>query len=259
MDVIDWLRLVQVGNYVPNSSVALPLLHLFLGYFAAGSWRKISSKLIGKPTTSFLCLFEPMPWSWTFQTYDDLWHPCSQIHAAPKWLHRFQWQENQSDSRKREFSCHQRSCEWLSALGIDLPNLSLCIVPSILWFHWWWRDSWGRCGDSEHIGTSAEFHVGALFPCNFFTLSCVTTLQSLLVIVCRYEITRPPDEKWGSKELDGSWNGMVGMVNRSVSRKSDAIILWYCFYVWWILCCFLPRKLTWQSLGSPSQLHGPPL
>ena len=25
---------------------------------------------------------------------------------------------------------------------------------------------------------------------------------------------RPPDGKWGSKNEDGSWNGMVGMLHR---------------------------------------------
>ncbi|XP_071540856.1 uncharacterized protein [Panulirus ornatus] len=32
-----------------------------------------------------------------------------------------------------------------------------------------------------------------------------------------YTFVRPPDGKWGTKEADGSWSGMVGMVGRKVS------------------------------------------
>lgn len=33
-----------------------------------------------------------------------------------------------------------------------------------------------------------------------------------------YTLKRPPDGAWGVKQADGSWTGMVGMVNRKVSR-----------------------------------------
>lgn len=39
----------------------------------------------------------------------------------------------------------------------------------------------------------------------------------------RYTIKRPPDGSWGVLLEDGSWTGMVGMVNRKVSSYTAHI------------------------------------
>jgi len=38
-----------------------------------------------------------------------------------------------------------------------------------------------------------------------------------VVFPSRYHMEEPPDKKFGSKNADGSWNGMIGMLVRKVS------------------------------------------
>ena len=37
-------------------------------------------------------------------------------------------------------------------------------------------------------------------------------------VFCRYDVIESVDGNWGMKEANGSWNGMVGMILRRVSR-----------------------------------------
>ena len=37
------------------------------------------------------------------------------------------------------------------------------------------------------------------------------------MIICRYEITSPPDGQWGTETPNGSWTGLVGQLQQRVN------------------------------------------
>ncbi|XP_071540830.1 uncharacterized protein [Panulirus ornatus] len=53
-------------------------------------------------------------------------------------------------------------------------------------------------------------------------LTC--TKHKLYGCLTRYTFVRPPDGKWGTKEADGSWTGMVGMVGRKTDIDRLAFV-----------------------------------
>jgi hypothetical protein len=39
------------------------------------------------------------------------------------------------------------------------------------------------------------------------------------ILLCSYDIVEPADNLYGSREKNGTWNGMVGMVMRKVRSQ----------------------------------------
>ena len=63
----------------------------------------------------------------------------------------------------------------------------------------------------------------------FYETTKCCTASYIMLLLLRYEVTEPEDGKMGSKDTDGSWNGVMGMVQRGVSEKSsnNNLASWY--------------------------------